>query len=102
MNYRELIDKLREYPPDEILRVYCPVDKNYYYVYDVVASFYGSFTIIITSNHSTQFTTGNLISELQSYIKWFPAASKGEVFFRTRCGGKFAICDTQQTAHCDS
>jgi hypothetical protein len=95
MNYRELIDKLREYPPDEILRLYCPVDKNYYYVNDVHISIYGSFTIVITSNHSTHYTTGNLISELQSYIKWFPAASNGEVFFKLRTGDPFVICDTQ-------
>jgi hypothetical protein len=60
MNYRELLTKLEDYPPDVIFRVYCPVNKSYYNViglaYDITFDDPTPFkSIIIKKDDPTSF-----------------------------------------------
>jgi hypothetical protein len=52
MNYEELLTKLKDYPPDNEFRVYCPFNKRYYNATGVLVS---TASILIKKDDPTSF-----------------------------------------------
>jgi hypothetical protein len=106
MNYLQLIEKLREYSPQDPAHFYCPVDraKGYYYV--VKLSIHPkSYQIYISQNPQVEpMNYERLIARISDYILFYPYNAVATIVIRDYVefslqqddsGGHFAVCDTQ-------
>jgi hypothetical protein len=69
MTHNELIEKLGTFPPKSIARIYCPVDKTYYYIHAVYEI--PSSAIVLTKNRYFGYTYSTAILRIKSRLKYF-------------------------------